>query len=379
MPRKGIAPLSFETNIYIQKIPSPTSSTGHTRFMNLPEIFSVAEAREFGIMAANCFTPEMMRALVRAASDTGSPLIVEVAESQIDYALTGRGYRQKLERYMSSLVGTVADIGKEAGRVVPVCAHIDHLQKDPQLACAAMQAGFTSVELDFSKQDTDDRMEAVRLNAEKCNKVIPDLHANGVSVEAEEGEIGSTSARGKQSVDEIRAEATKPEYAVELIRLTNADALAMFIGSAHGEVEGELPIFYEIIGDCRRAQRIAGVDVPAVLHGGTGQTHEGFRTAVHFGARKFNYASRWWTILQKNIASDSDGAIILQEMEQTAREKKGKSARYVFGEFSDRLYKEVNDEVFERAEWEMYRHAVELMSNAFGSAGQARFYQTDLD
>ncbi len=377
--------LSFGHNDFIRKVYSPTSKNMNTRFMNLKEILGPADINEFGIMAANCFTPEMTRGVLRAAFDTGSPVIIELAESQVGYALKGQGYNIKLSKYMDELVRETSDLAKEKGYMVPVCAHIDHLQKDKKLAYAALKAGFTSVELDFSKQNTTDRIKAAKMNAEKCQPIIKDLHENGVSVEVEEGEIGSASARAAQSEQEIKDEVSKPEYVVPLIKGTNPEAVAIFIGSAHGEFKEKPVIVYKAIGDVRIALRDEGIDVPVVLHGGTGQTFFGFKTAVHYGARKFNYASRWWTIFQKNLNADSIGNVLLKQMtdfEKAQAEgagKKSKGPRYVFANFRDQLYKEVSSDVFKKSEWEMYRHATELMCQAFGSAGKVRHYKVDLD
>lgn len=121
--------------------------------------------------------------------------------------------------------------------------HIDHLQKDPDLAYVAPETGYTLVELDFFKQPTSDRTEAVRMNIAKCFPIIEDMHALGISVEVEEGEIGSTAARAVQTREEIGAEITKVEDVLLLVEGTNPETLAIFIGAAHGEIVGEQPIF----------------------------------------------------------------------------------------------------------------------------------------
>lgn len=379
-----IGKLSFETTGFLRGI--DLGNGRYTRFLNLKEILGPADVGEFGVMAANCFTPEMMRAVLKAAFYTSSPVIIEISESQVSYALKGKGYEDKLSGYMDDLVKEVSDLARktEWETIPPVCAHIDHLQKDENLAYAARDAGFTSVELDFSKQDTTDRIKAAKLNAEKCKPIIRDLHGNGISVEVEEGEIGDAAAREAQTEQEIINEITRPEYVVPLVKGTNPEAVAIFIGAAHGEFKKKPVIVYKAIGDVRRALRKEGIDKPVVLHGGTGQTHEGFRTAVHYGARKFNYASRWWTILENNLKGNKTGNAILEEMTRFEKDKaekagkKPKGSRYVFADFREQLYRDVSQDVFKKAECEMYDHAVELMCDAFGSAGKARLYQFNL-
>lgn len=77
---KNIAPLSRDTNPYIRRIETPL---GTTRFLNLKELLQPADAYNFGVLAANAVVPEMLYAVLDAAFDSRSPLIIEVAESQV--------------------------------------------------------------------------------------------------------------------------------------------------------------------------------------------------------------------------------------------------------------------------------------------------------
>jgi fructose/tagatose bisphosphate aldolase len=208
----------------------------------------------------------------------------------------------------------------------------------------------------------------------RCVPIIEDLHSLGISVEVEEGEIGSAQARSAQSREEIAAEITRVDDAVLLVERTNPEALAIFIGAAHGEIRGEPPIFYNRIGETREGLRQKGIDVPIVLHGGTGQTYAGFTEAVNQGARKFNYATRFWSILFNNLSQDEEGAGILQEMDSEAK-KLGRSSRYVWVEFAEKLYGTVNPQVFRTAQKEISEHVCELMEKAFSSHGKASHYQ----
>ncbi len=372
-------PLSPDTNPFIRPIEYREGGKGgrkvSTRFQNLAELFEVPEKKTepFGILAANCFTPEMTRAVAGAAVDTCSPGIIQVAESQIGYALEGADNAEKLSRYVQGTISVLSDLFTEAGYQVPFCLHIDHLQKDDDLVGAAVEAGATSIELDYSKGPADKRAETVLTNIDRCMKHIPFLREHGVSYEVEEGEIGDAKAREASTREQIMELVTKPEWAVPLVKGTEPDGLAIFIGSAHGEYKDKPVVVYDAIQTVRSALRKESIDVPIVLHGGTGQGNDGFRHAIRCGTRKINYASRWWTILQNHLKNDKTGAAILAEMEKAAPE--GKGARYAFGQFKKQLYKDVGQEVFKAAEHDMYRHAVYLMSDGFCSAGQARKYR----
>ena len=372
---EDIAALSFDTNPYIIKL---DTHLGVTRFLNLKEMLAPADQHNFGVLAANAVVPDMLFAVLDAAYECNSPVIIEPAESQVGYALPGSDYKDKLTRFMDLLVKEVVKRVKKYKKIVPICPHLDHLQKDTSLAYEAVKAGLTSVELDFSKQPTSDRTEAVYMNIEKCVPIINDLHPLGISFEVEEGEIGSAQTRAAQTREEIEAEITNVKDAELLVRGTNPEVLAPFIGSAHGEMKGEPPIFYNRIGEIRENLRHQGIDVPIALHGGTGQTYEGFNKAVNQGARKYNYASRFWTILFKHLMQDEAGAVLLKKMNAEAKKRGKKSGRYAFVEYREKLYNEVNPQIFRNAQKEMYEHTCELMKKAFLSEGTAKHYQTAL-
>jgi fructose-bisphosphate aldolase class II len=371
---KNIALLSSKINPYIREIDTPL---GGTRFLNLKEILKPADEHNFGVLAANAVVPEMLYAVLDAAFDCNSPVIIEVAESQVGYALPGNDYKDKLTKFMDLVVNEVSKRANSSKRIPPICMHIDHLQKDPNLAYAASEAGYTSVELDFSKQPTSDRTKAVQMNIAKCIPIIEDMHSLGISVEVEEGEIGSAQARSAQSREEIEAEITQVKDAILLVEGTNPEALAIFIGAAHGEIIGEPPIFYNRIGETRKNLRRKGIDIPIVLHGGTGQTNTGFNKAINQGARKFNYASRFWTILFNNLRQDKTGATILEEMNSKTK-KAGKTGRYVWTKFSEKLYRKIRPKIFKTAQEEIYKHVCELMEKALLSKERASYYPLKL-
>jgi fructose-bisphosphate aldolase class II len=367
---KDIAPLSTDTNPYLNII---ETAQGKMRFLNLKELLGVADQYNFGVLAANAVVPEMVYGVLDAAFECNSPVIIEAAESQIGYALPGQDYTEKLTRFKDLIIDALIARVNKYGQRIPICLHIDHLQKDPEIAYVASKLGYTSVELDFSKQSTTDRTEAVRLNIAKCAPIIDDLHALGISVEVEEGEIGSAHARSAQSRAEIEQEITKVDDATLLVAGANPEALAVFIGAAHGEMTGDPPIFYSQIGKIRAGLRTRNIDVPVVLHGGTGQTYQGFNEAVRQGARKFNYATRFWTILYSHLQKYPKGISILEEMEEAAK-KIGRSSRYVWVEFAEKLYDEIQPEVFQQAQNEIRIHACELMEEAYLSKGMASHY-----
>ncbi|HID08197.1 MAG TPA: class II fructose-bisphosphate aldolase, partial [Armatimonadetes bacterium] len=356
----AVAELSFDTNPYLKRVRD-------THLLNLRPILIVADEHEFGVMAANCLRPEITRGVLRAAFDLNSPIIIQVAESQVFYALDGWFSGDELARlnaFAEFLVGEVEKLWDEKGYLIPIALHLDHLQKNDELALHALRAGFTSVELDFSKHPPDvDRSEAVEMNIERCSKIIPELHKHGVTVEVEEGEIGEALARAAQSEEEIRAEFTKVKDAVRLIEGTNGDALAIFVGSAHGWYLRRPVIGFSRMREISVALKEHGYSAPLVLHGGTGLSYDAVHKAIGAGARKFNYATALADVFLRALEKDptGKGAQIVERMTETekqeaeAKGRKPRGARYVIGKFAEEI-NNLGHYVLQAAEDAVYEH-----------------------
>lgn len=374
----AVAELSFQTNPYLKEV------DGH-HLLNLKDVLSVADREEFGVLAANSIRPEIVRGVLRAAFDLNSPVIIQVAESQVGYALKGwfsGDEAQRLKSFSEFVAEEVARLYKEKGYMVPVALHLDHLQKQDELAFHALKAGFTSIELDFSKQPTEDRAEAVELNIQHCSKIIPELHKHGVTVEVEEGEIGEAAVQQAMTEEEIRAQFTKVEHAVRLVEGTDPDALAVFVGSAHGWYLRKPIVSFRRIREISVALSGKGFPVPIVLHGGTGLSYEAFHKAIGAGARKFNYATALADIVLRTIASEPGGKgkelieRMTEEERRQAQEKgrKSRGPRYVLGQFAEEI-NTLGDFVLKAAEDAVYAHVREMMSQALGSAEKAYLYE----
>ena len=156
---------------------------------------------------------------------------------------------------------------------VPVALHLDHGSKFGQVM-ECIRCGFTDVMLDASAQSYED-------NAALTTKVVEAAHAVGMGVEAELGHVG----QGGDYADEASRKAafTKPEDAKRFVAETGVDALAVAIGSAHGVYKGDPELDLDLLGRIRDQ-----VDVPLVLHGGSGISDDDFRAAIQNGISKVN-------------------------------------------------------------------------------------------
>ena len=139
---------------------------------------------------------------------------------------------------------------------------------------AAIDAGFSSVMYDGSHLP-------FKENIAKTRAVVEYAHAHGVSVEGELGTIGGTEEG--ISVAENDKVYTKPEDAIEFVEKTGVDALAIAIGTNHGQFKSKTDVNIPLLKEIN-----AVVDVPLVIHGGTGVKEEDYPELINNGIRKFN-------------------------------------------------------------------------------------------
>ncbi len=225
-------------------------------------LLQAAKEGGYCIGAFNVHTLEMLQAVVEAAEETRSPLIIQ------------------------STVGTVKHLGPDyiaaaatvaANRSsVPIALHLDHCS-DFGTIMQCIRAGYTSVMIDASH-------DPFEKNVEQTRKVVEAASAVGVNVEAELGRVGGVE--DDIVVDERDALLADPDECAKFVELTGVHTLAPAIGTAHGIYKGDPNIDFDRIG------RIAAkVSVPLVLHGGSGIPDDQVRRAVSLGMSKMNVAT----------------------------------------------------------------------------------------
>ncbi|KUO51241.1 MAG: tagatose-bisphosphate aldolase [Desulfitibacter sp. BRH_c19] len=227
--------------------------------VTVKELLDGAERGKYAIGAFNCNSMEIIQAIVQAAEEENSPVIVQASQGAIKYA--------GLE-YITTLTKLAAEQTK-----VPVALHLDHGTSFEQVV-RCIRHGFTSVMIDGSAHPLPE-------NIALTNKVIEIARAVGVSVEAELGKIGGTE--DDITVSEREATFTDPEEARQFVEATGVDAIAIAIGTAHGVYKGEPKLDFE------RLEKISSlIDVPIVLHGSSGVPDEAIKRAIDLGVRKVN-------------------------------------------------------------------------------------------
>jgi fructose-bisphosphate aldolase class II len=227
--------------------------------VTVAELLQRAEEGSYAVGAFNCNNMEIVQAIIAAAEAEKSPVIIQASQGAIKYA------------GLEWIVGMAKLAADQTN--VPVALHLDHGTSFEQCV-QCIKAGFSSVMIDGSKHPLEE-------NIALTNKVLEVARAVGVSVEAELGKIGGTE--DDITVDERDAMYTSVEEAKVFVERTGVDALAVAIGTAHGQYKGEPKLDFE------RLQQIKSVvDVPIVLHGSSGVPSEAIQKAISLGVRKVN-------------------------------------------------------------------------------------------
>ncbi|GAB6179300.1 class II fructose-1,6-bisphosphate aldolase [Desulfotomaculum defluvii] len=223
------------------------------------ELLAKAEEGKYAVGAFNVNNMEIVQAILAAAEAEKAPVIMQASQGAIKYAGI---------EYIYALANMAA-----SQSTVPMALHLDHGTSFEQ-CMQCIRYGFTSVMIDGSKLPLED-------NIALTNKVIEVARATGVSVEAELGKIGGTE--DDIHVDERDAFFTDPEEARYFVEKTGVDALAIAIGTAHGQYKGVPQL------DFARLEKIVGmINVPVVLHGSSGVPDEAIQEAIRLGVRKVN-------------------------------------------------------------------------------------------
>lgn len=220
-----------------------------------------AQKGGYAIGAFNVENMEMVQAVVEAAEELKSPVILQTTPSTVKYADLA---------YFYANVETAA---KKAS--VPVVMHLDH-GNSFDLAMQALRVGYTSIMIDGSHDSFEDNIAVSKAVVDAC-------HPSGVSVEAELGKVG-----GKED-DLDGGEGnpyTDPQEAVEFVERTGIDSLAVAIGTAHGVYAGEPKVDVERLSEIKKV-----VSIPLVLHGTSGVPDEIVKECITRGICKVNYAT----------------------------------------------------------------------------------------
>ncbi|CAH0118308.1 putative fructose-bisphosphate aldolase [Paenibacillus sp. CECT 9249] len=225
-------------------------------------MLETARANGYGITAFNVHTLEMLQAVVEAAEEAQAPLILQTTVGTVKHL--GPEY----------IVAAASVAAKTSS--VPIALHLDHCT-DYDLIVRCIRAGYTSVMIDAS-------MHPFEENVRRTAEVVQVAKAAGVNVEAELGKVGGVE--DDIVVEEEDARLADPKECVVFVERTGVPTFAPAIGTAHGIYKGEPNIAFH-----KLEQIFNSVQVPLVLHGGSGIPADQVKRCVSLGMAKMNVAT----------------------------------------------------------------------------------------
>ncbi|MBN1857593.1 class II fructose-bisphosphate aldolase [Candidatus Bipolaricaulota bacterium] len=240
---------------------------------SLREAYRKAEKNGFAFMANNIAEPTILLALLKTYADATSDLVVQISPGAAKYM--GSGDKRVGLRTLCGIVHELAEAFP-----INVFINLDHFTHDEMdlIEMVIDERLVSSIMIDASKESFD---ENVRISRD----VVQLASGSGILIEAELGKI-------KGVEDEIQSDEafyTDPAEAVEFIRDTGADLLAISIGTQHGVSKGRnIELRTDIAGAIRDRFAEEGMFVPLVLHGSSGLLADQVHDVIRFGIRKLN-------------------------------------------------------------------------------------------
>lgn len=230
--------------------------------VNALPLIKKAREHQIAIPAFNVHNLETIQAVLEAAEELNSPVIIQTTPGTLAHAG----------------VEFIGQLMKKAGEMysIPIALHMDHC-KSYDMIISCLRNHYTSVMIDGSHLPYDENVALVR-------KVVELAHAVDIQVEAEIGKIGGVE--DDMFVDDKEASFTDPEEAKKFSEDTGIDSLAVAIGTAHGVYKGEPRL------DFNRIKAISElITQPLVLHGASGVPGDSVKKAIALGMAKVNIAT----------------------------------------------------------------------------------------
>ncbi len=233
--------------------------------VTLKKILSETVEKKYAVGAFNAIgtIPLYAEGILAAAEKKGVPVIIQIVEPAFEDPHCDAYFQYLKNRCSASSV--------------PVCIHLDH-GSSYEAVMKGIHYGCSSVMLDASSLPMEENIAATK-------KVVEAAHAAGVSVEAEIGHVGGSDPVGNLKGNDIDTSAFTPvEDAVYFREQTDVDALAVAFGTVHGVYKGEPHLDLERLAAIR-----AAIDIPIVMHGGSGMDADKYRQAIANGVSKINF------------------------------------------------------------------------------------------
>ncbi|EKE19375.1 MAG: hypothetical protein ACD_9C00036G0007 [uncultured bacterium] len=278
---------------------------------SVKEILTNAKEGGYAVGAFNTTNMETTRAIIEAAKELKSPVIVQITEKTMEYA----GGRQ--------IFNIVKNMAELYAPEIPIGIHLDH-GKSFDVCKRCVEIGFNSVMIDGSRKNLQDNIEITKNVVEYC-------HDKGITVQ---GELGSVPYIGEMEGGEVDWDKymTDPEEAAQFVEQTGIDALAVAIGNAHGFVRERTQPDFERLKAIR-----SKINVPIILHGASDWENGRVKEAVECGVSCFNVdtATRvaFVNSIIKTVKSKDEVSFDIRKILGDAQEEVKKTVRKKMDDF----------------------------------------------
>ncbi len=238
--------------------------------VNMSELLYPAKNGGYAVGSFSVANLEMVKGILRAAEETESPVILQIAEV-------------RLKNSPLHLIGPLMVAAAENSEV-PVAVHFDHGKTEEKIT-EALDIGFSSVMFDGSHLPFEENISVSR----RIKRLAEDYAAD---LECEIGCVGGS----EDGSEDIAMNCSSPSEAEWFCKGAEPDALAIAIGNAHGNYKRAPQLRFDILEETAKA-----VSVPLVLHGGTGISPEDFKKCIKLGISKINIATATFDSVEKAV------------------------------------------------------------------------------
>ena len=239
--------------------------------VKVKDLLAHAQEHGYGVPAINVFDYNSIKFAAMAAEEAKMPLIIQYFPGFDVHAP------------LIDIRNIAVAFARRA--TVPIAVHLDH-SKNFEIAVSGLGARFPSVMVDGSALPYEENV-ALTLEVARC------AHAMGVDVEAELGHVGvGMNLEDMTNTDHF----TDPDQAVDFVKRTGADSLAIAVGNAHGNYIRTPELDFDRICKLREV-----LDIPLVMHGGSDIPDDQLARAVRCGMSKFNIATEYQRAFYNNM------------------------------------------------------------------------------
>lgn len=228
--------------------------------VTMHELLQDARKRKYAVGGFNVFNFETLGAVIEVAEELKTPLVLGVPE--------------RLFKFVDAEILSAALVRSAHKSSIPVAVHLDH-GYSYEGVMKAIRWGFTSIMFDGSRLSAED-------NIKKTKEITRIAHSLGISVEGELGYVGCYP----HAADLTDENLVQPEVAAHFVEKTKIDALAVAVGTSHGEYHGSTKLNFS-----RLQELSSAVHVPLVMHGGSRLTKEDYKQSIAAGISKINIAT----------------------------------------------------------------------------------------